>query len=869
MIVGKSNEVSSKINYIKVGLYKNYRYKNRFVFTILFILLSGRFVAAGDGTKADSLKSIISGTSNEKENISALLILSEYYQQHHDDIAALNAAYKALNKSILIKDEYSTIRARYIITSLKLNILPADSALFYLEEQSIVFEKKNALKELASVQNSMGIIYEKQGRYKQSVYSYFKALFIYDQLSDPIGIANENNNIGLVFHLQKQYTQAVLYFNKALKTGEAFKDDNVKANALNNLAIIYQEQKKPKPALEYFKKVLEIDNKHNNFRNLPLMYNNLGVVHIDLGKYTEAKNYLLESARLKAERNERAGLANTYNNIGELYTRLKLYDSAQVYLQIALTLAKEEGNLPLIKETYETFSTLFEQKGNFYEALKLKKIAQGLNDSITNAETTIAFSLLENDYLNLSREKNELQIATANEKFNLKLRLYGLCLLLGLTVLCFLFYYIIKVKKSNKNLHIKQKKIEIQNKILQVKNIEIMQAKEAAEEAAKVKSQFISTISHEIRTPLNAIIGVANLLNQNSPQPAQYENLNILKISSENLLSLVNNILDFSKMEAGKMQLETIDFNLRSIVFDVKELFSLKSVEKGVELLVQFDEKVPSVLKGDPLRINQLLINLVNNGIKFTETGYVKIEVSLQLSTINHALVHFAISDTGIGISQLKQLQIFESFIQADAKTTRKYGGTGLGLSICKKILENLNSKLQVDSISGKGSTFHFTINFEVSRNASIGKSSKTASFEDSIKGKRVLIVEDNMMNVMVLRQFLQKWGIITEVALNGREGYDRVKESNFDAVLMDIHMPEMDGIEATLLIRKLADLRKRHVPIIAITAENEMQFRQKVYEVGMNDYIFKPFNPDDLKERLGYALYNNTLNISNFKATV
>jgi CheY-like chemotaxis protein len=158
----------------------------------------------------------------------------------------------------------------------------------------------------------------------------------------------------------------------------------------------------------------------------------------------------------------------------------------------------------------------------------------------------------------------------------------------------------------------------------------------------------------------------------------------------------------------------------------------------------------------------------------------------------------------------------------------------------------------------GKGSKFYFNINFEVSRSASVGKSARTASFENSIQGKRVLVVEDNMMNIMVLRQFLQKWGVITEIALNGKEGVSRLMESNFDAILMDIHMPEMDGIEATIIIRKLADEKKRNVPIIALTAENEMQFRQKVYEVGMNDYIFKPFNPDDLKERLGYALYNN-----------
>jgi signal transduction histidine kinase/ActR/RegA family two-component response regulator len=426
-----------------------------------------------------------------------------------------------------------------------------------------------------------------------------------------------------------------------------------------------------------------------------------------------------------------------------------------------------------------------------------------------------------------------------------------------------MWFYVVKIKKNNTQLNQKQKKIEIQNKILQVKNIEILQAKEAAEEAAKVKSQFISTISHEIRTPLNAIIGATNLLNQSFPNQNQVENLNILKISSDNLLSLVNNILDFSKMEAGKMQFENIEFNLKNIVLDIRDLFSIKAAEKGVELLVNYDEKIPAVLKGDPLRINQLLINLVSNALKFTEKGYVKVDLSMQLSTVNHALIHVKVSDTGIGISSQKQNQIFESFTQADGTITRKFGGSGLGLSICKRILENLNSKLQLSSEPGVGSTFYFSINFEVSRNAAIGKSSRTASFENSIKGKRILIAEDNMMNILVIRQFLHKWGVVTDVVMNGKEAYSKVSTETFDAVLMDIHMPEMDGIEATRLIRKLSDERKRRIPIIAITAENEMQFRQKVYEVGMNDYIFKPFNPDDLRERLGYVLYNNHLFVS------
>lgn len=705
--------------------------------------------------------------------------------------------------------------------------------------------------------NLLGILYERMGRYRLALGHYFKAYMLFKQVDDKIGEANCINNIGLVYQLQKDYAHALVYFKQAIRLGKELNNVDVLANAYNNLAICYQETHQPKLAKDHFLKVLEIDLEQGIPSNLALSYNNLGVVESDLGNYSKAKNYYLDAIKLKLEALSYTGLCNTYGNLGTVYYKLGQIDSARYFLNKAVKLGVAEGAYLNLLEVYKAYAELEEDVKNHPEAIKWYKKFNVLSDSINKADALGQLKQLEKEYSILDKEISTTRIEKEKENESLRVKLFGVSFFLVFASLVLLAFYSVRIKKANKNLNLKQRKIEVQNKILQVKNIEILQSKEAAEEAANVKAQFISTISHEIRTPLNAIIGVTNLLQSGRVLDEQKENLNILKISSDNLLSLVNNILDFSKLEAGKMHLEHIDFNLRNMVYDVKDLFSLKAGEKGIELLVDFDENIPPVIKGDPLRINQLLINLVNNAIKFTEKGFVKIEVSLQLSTINHALIYFSISDSGIGIPANKQSQIFNSFTQADANTTRKFGGTGLGLSICKRILENLNSKLQLDSTIGMGSTFYFTINFEVSRNASPGKSAKTASFEDSIQGKRILVVEDNMMNIMVLRQFLQKWGVQVEVAMNGKEGIKKIKEQNFDAVLMDIHMPEMDGIEASLHIRSLPDERKRNVPILALTAENELQFRQKVYEVGMNDYIFKPFNPDDLKERLGYALYN------------
>jgi signal transduction histidine kinase/CheY-like chemotaxis protein/Flp pilus assembly protein TadD len=832
-------------------------------FCCIFVLIFISHIRATE-LNLDSLQFAIKNAETEEQKLEAMVMLSWQYaakglpnsldlvKQTLDLAEKLNnEEYKARAKVAQIfvvfenQDYYLTIRE--------------------LEELIPILIKYERDQELARSYVLLGIAQERLGRFNEAIKSYFSSLFIFDKQNDLDGIADCYNNIGLIYKEQKRYYLAEVYFNKSLDLAAKLKTPNedIRINAINNLAILYQETGKVSKALPYFLEVYEYDKKLNSKENLGLSYNNLGVIYTLLKDYKKALDFLRKAAEIKKNSESLDDLSNSYNNMGFCFYGMKLYDSAEFYYKKGEFLAKRGSYLTYLQESYIGLSDVYAAKGEFPQALKFEKLNNVLKDSLYRVNGPNNIDKLKEDYITLKQERDESEVLIQTERVRARRIFIWFVLALFSVLIILMWFYVVKIKKNNTQLNQKQKKIEIQNKILQVKNIEILQAKEAAEEAAKVKSQFISTISHEIRTPLNAIIGATNLLNQSFPNQNQVENLNILKISSDNLLSLVNNILDFSKMEAGKMQFENIEFNLKNIVLDIRDLFSIKAAEKGVELLVNYDEKIPAVLKGDPLRINQLLINLVSNALKFTEKGYVKVDLSMQLSTVNHALIHVKVSDTGIGISSQKQNQIFESFTQADGTITRKFGGSGLGLSICKRILENLNSKLQLSSEPGVGSTFYFSINFEVSRNAAIGKSSRTASFENSIKGKRILIAEDNMMNILVIRQFLHKWGVVTDVVMNGKEAYSKVSTETFDAVLMDIHMPEMDGIEATRLIRKLSDERKRRIPIIAITAENEMQFRQKVYEVGMNDYIFKPFNPDDLRERLGYVLYNNHLFVS------
>lgn len=832
------------------------KYNLRSIFLVFIFLLSQGFAKAD--TNIDSLVNIINGDFSEIEKVEAHYSLAIHYGRNQND-KSLKHVYLGQHLAKQINYAAGIGKTNFLIVELFEESLISDSVISLLKEASAQFEVAKMYGGKAKSLNLLGIVYERQGKFRMASNAYFHALALFQKVGDALGIAHVKNNIGLIYQLQKNYTTALYFYKEVVSIGKGISNQDVLANAYNNMAICYQELKKPEMALLYFLKVYEIDVAQNIPQNLALSYNNLGLIELDLKDFNKAKHYLFLAVKSKKQSGEFLGLSNTYTNIGQLYLKTNQLDSATYFAKLAISDAKTDHAFLHLQDAYKLYSEILEARGDYKTANYFLKLSEQISDSVLHVENESIMAQMENDYKLILSEKSALVDEIEKERNWFKNGLTLALFIMAISLFAFLLFYLAKVKKSFKNLQLKQRKIEMQNKILQVKNIEVVQAKEAAEEAYNVKSQFISTISHEIRTPLNAIVGVSNLLQMSEPRQDQMENINILKISSDNLLNLVNNILDFSKMESGKLQLETVDFNLRDLVLDVKELFSIKAAEKGIELVVNIDSKIPNVLKGDPLRINQLLINLVNNAIKFTESGYVKLEVNLQLSTINHALVYFSINDTGIGIPVSKQGQIFNSFTQADANTTRKFGGTGLGLSICKRILDNLHSKLQVESVVGKGSKFSFTINFEVSRSASVGKSSVTASFEDSIKGKRVLVVEDNMMNVMVIRQFLQKWGVITEIALNGKEGINRLEEANYDAILMDIHMPEMDGIEATKIIRKMDNPRKRNIPIIALTAENELQFRQKVYEVGMNDYIFKPFNPDDLKERLGYALFNSS----------
>ncbi len=380
----------------------------------------------------------------------------------------------------------------------------------------------------------------------------------------------------------------------------------------------------------------------------------------------------------------------------------------------------------------------------------------------------------------------------------------------------------------------------------------LREAKEKAEEATIAKSQFLSMMSHEIRTPLNAIIGLTNLLLDDTFNEEQLKRVNLIKFSGENLLGIINDILDFSKIEAGKITLEEIDFNLFDLANNLKEMFGLRVQEKNLQFHLTYANDVPHVVKGDQVRINQILINLLGNAIKFTNHGYVSLTIqSIGVMDDVH-LIQFNVKDSGIGIPQEKINHIFESFAQATSDTTRKYGGTGLGLSITRSLLQLMNSSIHVESQPDYGSRFFFIIPLR----ASVMEAKPVEPVEEPVanlsEGIRILLVDDNVINQMVAENFLTKWGMIVDVANDGFEALEKIQNKSYHMVLMDLQMPKMDGYEATKRIRGLKeDPYFKSVPIIALTASAMVDVKDKVIEIGMNDFITKPFLPDELRSKI------------------
>ncbi|MBN1822553.1 MAG: response regulator [Prolixibacteraceae bacterium] len=398
-------------------------------------------------------------------------------------------------------------------------------------------------------------------------------------------------------------------------------------------------------------------------------------------------------------------------------------------------------------------------------------------------------------------------------------------------------------KEELKNL---LEKLEENNKELEIQ-------REKAEAATRAKAMFLANMSHEIRTPLNGIIGVSKVMEETQLDKNQHELIQIITTSGENLLNIINDILDFSKIEAGQIHLEKIEFNLLDVISNIVKLLRFNADEKGLELKIELNNGIPDTLIGDPLRLNQIITNLVNNAIKFTEEGKIIISTEIVNKDIYKAEILFKIIDSGIGISNEGKQKLFKEFSQTETSTTRKYGGTGLGLAICRNLVVLMDGEIGVESKLGEGSEFWFKLAYEYKDETKKGQT-KIIDIPDNIK---IMYAEDNMVNQRVTQLMLKKIGIECDIANNGMEAYEKFIKNKYDIILMDMQMPELDGIESTIKIRNYEKQKniEKGIYIVAVTANAFSDDKQKCFKAGMNDFISKPFKEEELKNIIRNAI--------------
>jgi signal transduction histidine kinase len=389
----------------------------------------------------------------------------------------------------------------------------------------------------------------------------------------------------------------------------------------------------------------------------------------------------------------------------------------------------------------------------------------------------------------------------------------------------------------------------LEEKIQKTKELEVdlIHAKEVAERAARAKADFLSVMSHEIRTPLNAIIGISHLLSEDEKLPSQVENLQVLGFAAENLFHLINDILDFGKIDEGKILFSEKNIDIRRLLSRIKAANRIRAEERGNTLKLMIDEELPVLMKGDDVRLGQVLNNLISNAIKFTLNGSITIDVLLNKMLEDQVEVYFSVTDNGIGIERSKQQLIFERFTQANAEITREFGGSGLGLAITKKLLNLQNSDIHVESEPGKGSKFSFLLRFKKADRDATEHTLRPEKGKGDLSGIKILLVEDVEFNVIVAEKMLKNWKAVVDVADNGLIAVEKARNNEYDIILMDLQMPTMDGYTASRCVREF----NTAIPIIALTASSSVDIQQKVYECGMTDYLSKPFNPEELFETI------------------
>jgi signal transduction histidine kinase/CheY-like chemotaxis protein len=679
----------------------------------------------------------------------------------------------------------------------------------------------------------LATFYNKTNEYNLAIAYAQKAFDYAKSMRNPKKMAQSYAAMGAIYFEINKFEEAAKQYTKCLEIADAYPASNDQAYSYFQLALCQIELK------QYLNAELNLENAKNIYRFLrisdaiTLVQLQMGIVKEAKGDFEAAKLVFNQLILQEGKKDPLSITSTALYHLGNIELQNFRYRLALYYLNKA---EKTNGNNNLILRTkiLLALSKAYEKSIDMPQAYANLKLHMQLEDSLIN-QNRRKFGPRDFDQFQENERLKTIEKLDKENKAQQKAsRVANIIIILSIAFILILSLLSISLYKNNL---IRKKS----NVLLEEKNQELELAKTKAEKANKARADFLSTVSHELRTPLNAINGITHLLLEEHPKASQLDYLNSLKFSGNYLLTFINEILEINRIESEAIEIEQLSFNLKELTENLKNSLKELAIINNNRFSIQLDPTMPNQVVSDPTKLSQILLNLINNALKFTKNGEVQVTTKVLDKAGDIINIEFKVADTGIGIPEDKLESVFDSFSQGSIEINRKYGGTGLGLSIVKRLIEILGGTITLESQVGKGSTFTVVLPFRLSNEDDILQNQFT--YNDHVfKNKKVLLIEDNKINQMITKKMVENKAMICEVIDNGEDAIQSVKNNRYDLVLMDVHLPGINGTIATQTIRTFDTQTK----IIALTAISLNENREMLLSFGMNDVITKPFNPEE-----------------------
>jgi signal transduction histidine kinase/BarA-like signal transduction histidine kinase len=666
-----------------------------------------------------------------------------------------------------------------------------EESLKYAHNSILLFEELNDEKGIADAKYSIASVYYKSDNYHIGLVFLIDALNIYKKFDDYYNISRCEKSLGTVYEYSGDQNSAVKSYENAILAAKKIKNLNLESNVYNNLSGVYIKQGKVDLAATIIEKSVVLKKQTGDTRGLAFAIYGRAKVYFALKRYEESETDFIESIRIHTEMGERLGLAMCYHKFAKFYLELNQLEKAKQILAIGIEISTTY-NITIIK----------------FKCYYLSYIIHKLQNDKTAAL----------EYLELYLQEKEAVLNTQTLK------------------VIDSYEMLVQMKTMQKEAELQIEKTEMLDKSIKI------------EASAKVRQEFLSTMSHEIRTPLNAITTIVSMLGENSNDDEK-KLIDSLKFSSNLLMWIINDILDFTKLDLGKMKLEFYPVEIRKLIENIWRTYEFQAKEKGLKFILTTNIPNENSYLLDEVKLTQILGNLISNAMKFTDKGIVELEVNIVKNTMQIDTLLFKIKDTGEGIEPKNINKIFDSFAQIKNPITRKKGGAGLGLAIVKSLIQLHGSEIEVSSLYGSGTEFTFQLN--LTKNSLVIENKGIIKLE-KLENKKILLAEDNAINAFIAIKLLSKWGIETDHVENGLKAVEKAKNNKYDLILMDIHMPEMDGFEATKEIRT-SNNRNNKIPIYGLTADISAK-DNILYKSYFTGFLLKPLEI----EKLHLALTNS-----------